>query len=77
MELDWPSAVRGPLRQAEAREFRDSLLEDGTPADHAQALAEAYRLAAYVAECELSDGRGGEELHEAAQAFCSALERHS
>jgi hypothetical protein len=63
---DWPSRIRGPLREEEARQVAVAIDEEA---------GQAYRLAALIAEDELANGRGGEELHQAAEAFCDALER--
>jgi len=80
MDLDWPSAVRGPMREDEALRLRRDAEAREMPAEHATALAAAYRLASFVAEWEFCDGRGGEPLHEAAVEFCDQLvtaARHS
>lgn len=62
--LEWPSAIRGPMRESEARHVARALgLERGR----------AYLYAAWLAENELSDGRGGERLHEDAERLCAAL----
>jgi hypothetical protein len=52
------------MREDEAERVRPALGDE---------FAEAYRLASYVSECELSDGRGGQPLHEAADQLCSRL----
>lgn len=62
--VDWPSPGRGLMRESEAWTVARAL---------GGRFADAYRLAAYVAECELSDGRGGEPLHEAAEMLCTLL----
>lgn len=67
-QLDWPSLIRGPMREDDARAVARSR--------ESREFGEAYRFAAFVAENELSDGRGGEPLHTAAEAFCAALEQH-
>jgi hypothetical protein len=64
--VGWPSGFRGGFREAAAARIAEQRGE------HA---ADAYRAAALVAEEELADGRGGEPLHEAAEAFCDELER--
>lgn len=68
-ELEWPSAIRGPMMVDRARELLDPEAEDG-----GEPVAVAYLLAAYVAQLELSDGRGGSPLYEAAEAFCAELD---
>lgn len=61
---DWPSQVRIGSILAERNEVRDYFGDE---------YAEAYLHAAYVAESELSDGRGGELVHQAASEFCARL----
>jgi hypothetical protein len=60
----WPSGLRAALRDEQAQLVREGLGDDE---------AEAFRVAARLVEWELADGRGGEELHSAAEAFCAAL----
>lgn len=60
----WPSELLGPLRGDQARRVREFLGE---------LYAEAYIATARVVDEELSDGRGGEDLHEAAGDFLHQL----
>lgn len=62
----WPSSFRAGFREATAGRIGE---RDGEDA------AGAYLAAARLAEAELADGRGGEPLHEAAEALCDLLER--
>lgn len=73
MDLEWPSVIRGPMREDEVLRLRRDAETRGMPAEHAAALAAAYRLASFVAENEFSDGRAGEPLHAAALEFCDQL----
>ena len=66
-ELDWPSLPRAGKHELAAHRVAVLGAE----------FSEAYRLAAWVGESELSDGRGDRGLHLAATEFCDALYRHA
>jgi hypothetical protein len=60
---EWPSSIRGAIRECTASRL----------AQFDERLAERYRTAAYVAECELSDGTGGSQRYQAAEGVCEAI----